>query len=82
MNQAAFHAFYEQTSKKLWAYLLRICGEVEIAKDILQESYLRFLEKPPQKQDFPAMQGYLYTIATRLNLDRLKRHRRWQFRFC
>lgn len=43
MKHAEFQEFYAQTSQRLWAYLLRIAGEAEEAKDILQESYLRFL---------------------------------------
>jgi RNA polymerase sigma-70 factor (ECF subfamily) len=84
MTDAAFQTFYAQTSNKLWAYLLRICQNAETAKDILQESYLRFLQKPPHREEHAAMQSYLYTIATRLNVDRLKQARRqntWPYRF-
>ncbi|MGH1366663.1 MAG: RNA polymerase sigma factor [Calditrichia bacterium] len=72
MNQSDFEDFHEQTATQLWAYIIRICGNRELSKDILQESYLRFLQRPPNSNDFAAMKSYLYTIATRLNIDRLK----------
>ncbi len=76
MTHAAFDAFYAETSQRLWAYLLRLCNNRENAKDILQESYLRFLEKPPDHDDFAKMKSYLYTIATRLHFDRVRREKR------
>jgi len=72
MTHEAFNHFHAETADKLWAYLLRICDNREIAKDILQESYLRFLQKPPADTEFAQMKSYLYTIATRFNLDRIK----------
>ena len=75
MNDRAFETFYAQTSQQLWAYLLRICDSREMAKDILQESYIRFLQKPPDSTEQPQMKSYLYTIATRLNIDRAKKLR-------
>jgi RNA polymerase sigma-70 factor (ECF subfamily) len=76
MSHAAFESFYAETSTQLWTYLLRICDDRETAKDILQESYLRFLQKPPASETDAQMKSYLYTIATRLNLDRIKQTRR------
>ncbi len=76
MTERAFETFYAQTSQQLWAYLTGICGNRDIARDILQESYIRFLEKPPDSDEFPQMKSYIYTIATRLNLDRAKQTKR------
>jgi len=80
MDQAKFKAFYIGTSKPLWAYIYRICGNAHLAEDLLQESYLRFLQKPPRNTGESQMRSYLYTIATRLNHDRWKRvkvHEKW-----
>jgi len=72
MTQSEFEAFHAETAHQLYAYLLRICNTRDTAEDILQECYLLFLQKPPESKNFVSMKSYLYTIATRLNLDRLK----------
>jgi RNA polymerase sigma-70 factor (ECF subfamily) len=72
MAQTAFKAFYQKTSKPLWAYIYRISGDAEAASDIVQEAYLRFLQKPSESTNEQQMKAYLYAIATRLNLDRWK----------
>lgn len=72
MDQAAFKAFYHKTSKPLWAYIYRISGDADSANDIVQEAYLRFLQKPAESTNEQQMKAYLYAIATHLNLDRWK----------
>ena len=69
MDHAAFEKFYAETATRLWAYLLRICNNRESARDILQESYLRFLQRPPRGTAPEQLKSYLYTIATRLHLS-------------
>jgi len=84
MDQTKFKAFYARTSKPLWAYIYRICGDAHLAEDLLQESYLRFLQKPPRDTGESQTRSYLYTIATRLNHDRWKRvkvHEKWRLKF-
>lgn len=85
MDQTNFKAFYARTSKPLWAYIYRICGDAHLAEDLLQESYLRFLQKPPRDTGESQTRSYLYTIATRLNHDRWKRvkvHEKWRLKFA
>lgn len=43
-------------------YLIRMCGDAEMAEDALQESYLRLVERPPAQQD--EIRGWLFTVAT------------------
>lgn len=81
MERAAFKAFYQRTSRALWVYLFRLTGDSELSSDIQQETYLRFLQKPWAGHHEAQMKTYLYTIATRLNIDRWKRRRideRWR----
>lgn len=77
MEDQVFETIYEQTSRPLWTYVARICGDPSAADDILQETYMRFLRSPPRQADVAGSRSYLYKIATNLVYDRfrkLKRH--------
>ena len=43
MDEEAFRAFYDRTARSLWFYLSRMTGDSQVADDLLQESYYRFL---------------------------------------
>ena len=43
MEEQAFHALYAATAKPLWAYIARVSGRPDVANDLLQETYCRFL---------------------------------------
>lgn len=70
MDEAAFRAFYEQTARPLFGYLLRVSGSHALSEDLLQEAYCRFLSR-----DLPAMnaaerKSYLFRTASNLLRDR------------
>jgi len=69
MNEVAFQAFYEETARPLWAFICRVCGKPELADDLLQETYLRFLRAADLKADVSLRKAYLYKIATNLMTD-------------
>jgi RNA polymerase sigma-70 factor, ECF subfamily len=69
MSEAAFQAFYEETARPLWAFICRACGKPELADDLLQETYLRFLRAADLKADAALRKAYLYKIATNLMTD-------------
>lgn len=73
MNEAAFRAFYEETSRPLFAYLLRVSGERALAEDLLQESYCRLLSAKLAPMDEASRRSYLFRIATNLLRDRWRR---------
>jgi RNA polymerase sigma-70 factor, ECF subfamily len=73
MDEAAFRAFYEETSRPLFAYLLRVSGERALAEDLLQESYCRLLSAKLSPMDEAGRRNYLFRIATNLLRDRWRR---------
>jgi RNA polymerase sigma-70 factor (ECF subfamily) len=75
MDEAAFRAFYEETSRPLFAYLLRVSRERALAEDLLQESYCRLLSTKLSPMDEAGRRSYLFRIATNLLRDRWRRHK-------
>jgi RNA polymerase sigma-70 factor (ECF subfamily) len=80
MNQTAFREFYLKAAPALRSYISRNCGSYDLAEDVMQEAFLRFLRTAPPGMEEPAMKGYLYRTADSLLIDhwrREKRSKRW-----
>jgi len=80
MNQTAFREFYLKAAPALRSYIARSCGSWDLAEDIMQEAFLRFLRTAPSNMEEHAMKGYMYRTADTLLIDhwrREKRAKRW-----
>ena len=75
MDEDAFRAFYDRTARGLWAYLSRISGDRQVADDLLQETYYRFLRARVNHDDEAHRRNYLYRIATNLVRDGHRRQK-------
>ena len=75
MDEDAFRAFYDRTSRALWTYLSRITGDPQMADDLLQESYYRFLRIRGSWEGESHRRAYLFRIATNLVRDDYRRTR-------
>jgi RNA polymerase sigma-70 factor (ECF subfamily) len=73
LDETEFRAFYEETSRALFAYLLRVSRERAMAEDLVQESYCRLLAAKQIPQDGSHRRKYLFRIATNLMRDRWRR---------
>ncbi|HEX5475139.1 MAG TPA: sigma-70 family RNA polymerase sigma factor [Vicinamibacterales bacterium] len=69
MTEDEFRAFYDRTSRTLWAYLSRISGNRQTAEDLLQEAYYRLLRAGATFESDDHRRHYLYRIATNLVRD-------------
>ncbi len=76
MDEAAFEAFYQRTAPALGAYIRRTCGQPDLADDILQETFLKFLKAPRPAMDEASTRAYLYQTATTLIADHWRRRKR------
>jgi RNA polymerase sigma-70 factor (ECF subfamily) len=72
MDEDAFRAFYDRTSRPLWSYLSRLTD------DLLQESYYRFLRTRGHWESESHRRAYLFRIATNLVQDGRRVARRGQ----
>lgn len=69
MDEEAFRAFYGQTARGLWAYLSRLTGDRQLAEDLLQETYYRFLRAQRRYESDVHRRNSLFRIATNLATD-------------
>jgi RNA polymerase sigma-70 factor, ECF subfamily len=74
---ADFEAVYAETARPLRAYLLRLGGDLALADDVLQETYLRYLSMDAQRRAAAPARPLLYRIGTNLVYDHFRRNRRF-----
>lgn len=75
MDEAVFHHLYHRTARPLRAYLQRSCGDLSLADDLLQETFLRMLRSGFEGEDDDHRRRYLYRIASNLLTDHFRRIR-------
>lgn len=70
MDEQEFRALHDETARPLLAYLIGVTGRREVADDLLQETYCRFLVRKPAAMAENETRRYLFRIATNLLRDR------------
>src|SRR5271155_1932705 len=77
LDEDAFQLIYDATARPLWAYLLRVSGRRDVADDLLQETYCRFLGRKAGDgtltMNEAETRSYLFRIATNLLNDHWRR---------
>ena len=67
-------AVYRTESEALFRYLVRMAGDSDLAADVLQETFLRLVERPPSTSE--NLTGWLFRVATNQLRDHARRVRR------
>jgi RNA polymerase sigma-70 factor, ECF subfamily len=70
MNEQEFRSLYDATARPILAYLIGATGRRDVADDLLQETYCRFLIRQRSAMDANEARRYLFRIATNLLRDR------------
>src|SRR5215472_15306569 len=73
MDEEAFRGLYERTARGLWVYLARVTGDSQMADDLLQETFYRFLRAAATHDSEAHRRNSLYRIATNLARDARRR---------
>lgn len=75
MDSDQFAAFYQRSSRPLWAYLARASADPTLADDLMQESFVRFLTAGYAVDGEVAARMLLFRIASNLLRDHWRRPR-------
>jgi RNA polymerase sigma-70 factor, ECF subfamily len=75
MDQDSFSSLYDRTARPLWVYLCRKTGDAQLADDLLQETYYRFLRARVDFESDAHRKNYLFRIATNLANDSFRSSR-------
>jgi RNA polymerase sigma-70 factor (ECF subfamily) len=70
LDEASFRVLYDATSQPIRAYLLHVCRRPDVADDLLQETWCRYLMHRRTDMDESQTRSYLFRIATNLIHDR------------
>lgn len=73
MDEDTFRAFYDRTARGVWAYLARVTTDPQLADDLLQETFHRFLRAAGTHDSESHRRNSLYRIATNLARDARRR---------
>ena len=71
-GEEGFRRLYEATSRPLWAYLRHASGRADVADDLVQEAYCRYLLKKTAPMGEAETRSYLFRTATNLLHDRYR----------
>jgi len=72
-DQAAFSDLVHRYKNLLFGYLMRMTHNREMAEDLFQETFLRVHEKAHTYRSGAKFKSWVFTIATRIAIDGLRR---------
>ena len=75
-NQGAFEELVRRYGDSLLRYLLRMCGNQPQAEDLFQETFSRVHEKARMFKGRGRFKSWLYSIATNVTIDVLRKRNR------
>jgi RNA polymerase sigma-70 factor (ECF subfamily) len=73
MDEDNFRSFYDRNARGLWTYLARVTGDRQLADDLLQETFYRFLRASAAYENEDHRRHSIYRIATNLARDARRR---------
>src|SRR5947207_678683 len=77
-NETAFTTLYYSYHRRIYYYLLRMVGNPEDASDLTAETFAKAWRGIPGILDGRRFSSWLYSIATHVGLDHLRRRKRDQ----
>jgi RNA polymerase sigma-70 factor, ECF subfamily len=75
-NYKNFDAFYDATKRKVFFAVITIVKDENLAEDLIQDTYLKFLESIDYVKDNGNVVAYLTTIARNLAINMYNRRKK------
>src|SRR5215813_12056641 len=69
---------FDEHKRFLWGMCYRMTGSAADADDIVQDTFVKVLEKPPRDMEAP-LRPWLVKVAMNLSRDQLRRRRRREY---
>lgn len=73
-NEATFKVFYLENFTAVRTYLLAKCGDIDLAQDLTQESFIR-LWNNAKNIDGEKGKSFVYTVANNLFIDHVRHNK-------
>ncbi len=75
-DMSHFDSFYEKTKRSVFCNIFAILKDYSLSEDVLQETYLKFLNNLPKLRHESNILGYLFVISRNIALDVIKKKKR------
>ena len=76
MKHADFNVLYEEHAEQVYKFLLRLCGDVHLAEDLLQDTFLKAMQSADSFDNRCKFTTWLCQIAKNTYYDSLRRKKR------
>src|SRR5687768_16974003 len=74
---AAFEQIYRRYSRPAYTLALRLCGRADLAEDVVQEAFMKAIEKLSSYRGDAPFGAWLKRLVANSAIDRLRAERRW-----
>jgi RNA polymerase sigma factor (sigma-70 family) len=68
-DSAAFDAVYAEFNTRIFNFLARLSRRRDVAEDLLEETWLRFVDRAPRLRDDTRLGPFLFTVARNLHIS-------------
>jgi RNA polymerase sigma factor (sigma-70 family) len=75
-NKKAIMALYTEFADDMYHYLLNLSDAI-LAKDIVQKTWLKVIEKPHSYHTAGSVKAWLFTMACNALIDKFRKTNRW-----
>ncbi|MGE0713794.1 MAG: RNA polymerase sigma factor [Planctomycetota bacterium] len=72
----AFAALFERYHRRVYAFALRLTGDVHLAEDVAQRAFLNLYKKPPPGTGRAQFKSLVFTVARNEAINELKKRGR------
>ncbi len=77
MKETDMNAVYQEHGQQVYSFLVRICGDVHIAEDLMQDTFLKAMEKIDTFDGKCKLTTWLCQIAKNTYYDHLRKQKKF-----